>query len=295
MSDDELDISAALGSKTPSKKSRKRKSTSKEEAESPERNGYPSVFGAMGTPMAKVENAKEWDEWKEKELEKERIKWKKYLRSKWLLKQDKLPMESESRHLVGRHEHYENIQKARDEVEAGLEAINEMNFNVGKGSAINIQVNGKDVSKKKSKKFAAAVEKALAEMGNPTMEQMMTDDLDEEEARAEAEWARKRAKKVKKQRETDAEILEIEEDQIFVAWDEFVEDMLERGKEDKIGESAYKKWLLQKMEENKTSEDFNAYQIDLLLLDKNAFKDKNSLKSVVKGVQNFYRKMRGPK
>ena len=65
--------------------------------------------------MAKVENAKEWDEWKEKELEKERRKWKRYLRSKWDLEQDKLPKKSDSKHYLGRHDHYANIKKAREE------------------------------------------------------------------------------------------------------------------------------------------------------------------------------------
>ncbi|EGT37983.1 hypothetical protein CAEBREN_28363 [Caenorhabditis brenneri] len=240
MSSDELDISAALGKKTPQKTSRKRKSTSKEEPESPVRNEYPSVFGAMGTPMAKLENAKEWDDWKEKELEKERKKWKKYLRSKWDLEQVKLPMESDSGHYVGRHEHYANIQKAQEEVEEGLDAFNEK-FNVGKGSAISIQVNGKDLPKKQSKKFAALVEKALAEMGNPSIEEMMNDDMDEEEARAEAEWARKRAKKVKEQKMDDAEIDELEDDQKFVAWEEYTHDMESQGKHDLIGEKNYKK------------------------------------------------------
>ncbi|EFP12555.1 CRE-SPE-11 protein [Caenorhabditis remanei] len=297
---DELDISAALGNKTPVKNTRKRKSTSKEESgeESPEKTEFPSVFGAIGTPMAKVENAKEWDEWKEKELEKERRKWKRYLRSKWDLEQDKLPKKSDSKHYLGRHDHYANIKKAREEVADGLDAIHEMNFNVGKGAAINIQVNGKEIPKKKTKKFAAAVEKALAEMGNPSINEMWTDDMDEEEKRAEAEWARKRAKKVKALREIDADIQEFEENdrgRLFVPWDEYCREQEEKGKADKIGENHYKKWLEKKMDENKVSSKFNAYQLDLICLDEDAFKDKKSLKSVVKGVQNFYRKMRGPK
>lgn len=294
MSSDELDISAALNNKTPSKKSRKRK-TSKEETESPEKNEFPSVFGAIGTPMAKIENEKEWDEWKEKELEKVRRQWKRYLRSKWDLEKDKLPKRSESSHLLGRHEHMANVKRAKEEVAESLEAIHEMHFNVGKGKGINIQVNGQDIPKKKTKKFAAAVEKALKEMGNPSIEEMMTDDMDEEEKRAEAEFERKRAAKKRQQFIEDQEMLEGEAEDEFFPWDEYCDEMEEMGKSDKIGENNYKKWLEKKIEENKVSYKFNRYQMDLICLDKDAFNNKHSLKNVVKGVQNFYRKMRGSK
>ncbi|CAO4361910.1 unnamed protein product [Caenorhabditis nigoni] len=287
MSDEELDISAALNNKqTPAKKTRKRKSPSKEETESPEKNEFPSVFGAMGTPMAKIENEKEWDEWKEKELEKVRRQWKRYLRSKWDLEKDKLPKKSESSHLLGRYEHMANVKRAQEEIAEGLEAINEMNFNVGVGKNINIQVNGKDVPKKKTKKFAAAVEKALKEMGNPNIEDMFNDDMDEEEARAEAEYERKRAAKAMQLREEEHE---------FFPWEEYTEEMQDLGKTDKISEDHYKKWLEKKIETNKVDPRFNRYQLDLICLDKDAFNNKKSLKSVVKSVQNFYKKMRRSK
>lgn len=47
-------------------------------------------------------------------------------------------------------------------------------------------------------------ETAMKKAGNPTMEQMMTDDLDEDEARAEAEWERQREQRKLASRAYDA-------------------------------------------------------------------------------------------
>ncbi|CCD62474.1 Spermatocyte protein spe-11 [Caenorhabditis elegans] len=298
MSDEEIDISTALNNKTtPKKKSLKRNSNSQEGYESPEEREivYPSVFGAIGTPMAKSDNAKEWDEWKEKERKKDKAEWKRYLRSKWDMTQGHLPLVSDSEFLKGRKEHKEYNSKARMDILDGLDEVNEGFFNCGKGAAMNIRYNDKNVSKKGAKKFVATVETAMKKAGNPTMEQMMTDDLDEDEARAEAEWERQREQRKLASRAYDAAMDEREDDAKYVPWDEYCQEMEELGKELKIGEKHYKKWLEKKMDENKVTHKFNAYQLDLKCLDEDAFSNKKSLKSVVRNVQKFYRKMREPK
>lgn len=63
--------------------------------------------------MAKSDNAKEWDEWKEKERKKDKAEWKRYLRSKWDMTQGHLPLVSDSEFLKGRKEHKEYNSKAR--------------------------------------------------------------------------------------------------------------------------------------------------------------------------------------
>uniref|UniRef100_A0A8R1HIF9 Uncharacterized protein n=1 Tax=Caenorhabditis japonica TaxID=281687 RepID=A0A8R1HIF9_CAEJA len=300
MSSEELNISSALNS-TPKKRARKRKTDSRSPVSSEDEGEIPpmppKIFGNLGTPMPSgatstvaVADAEEWEEWKRQELAKR--KWRKHLRSKWDLRKGELPEKSDSIYLSDRHVHHKNTKKAYEQVCDGLVAINERNMNVGKGKAINIQVNGMPVSKKSSKKFAADVEKACSKKGKPSMSEMMESDLDEDEARAEAEWAARFAKKSRKSRRRHDMIKDMEVGQVFDPYEEFVEELEDDDRMEDNDEKHYKKWLQAKIEENKVSPNYNAYQLEMLDLDKDGLKNKRTLKSVVRGVANFYRNLR---
>ncbi|CAI5442630.1 unnamed protein product [Caenorhabditis angaria] len=246
-----------------------------------------------GTPMPREHSRKDWDQWKKNEIRKAMATRKPgckcvhvpFERQPPCYTKDKLPEKSDNRHLDDRDVYLKQNSAARKHVLNSLVSLNNHGFNCAKADGIAIKHNGEVFPRKACKRFVDGMKKKLKEAGNPDPDDIFSEDEDDKEFNKVWEPQRKQLLK--------EGFGMVDGEEVFDPWDEFCTEMEDNLKENKIDMKHYLGWLRKKVKDNEVSPFYADYCNELEKTEKQLSKKtkaKKKLKSLVSGVQLFYRK-----